>query len=400
MSVVTIAPAALGSSATYLAGIGDSLTMVYTTAAAPTIGLLSAAKDEVSTAIAALFSDYGQQYQALSAEAASFHQRFVQLLNGSGSQYASAEVTNATSLHTSEKDLINVINAPAMALTGHPLIGNGTSGTAGGHLIPTRADATQPGDPGGQPGQPGQGGSGGPGGNANGGGGTTTTNGGGGTTTTNGGGGTTSTKGGGGPFSQLPLGLSSLTNWLNQFENLANAYTPAPVLHFVTNTGQAVLNIGLNPQLLGYSAQIEAVGSLMDNLVGGELGHLDPLTNAVFFTVDVTNTLNDFQSGNLASGVLDLIGDGGDVTAFVPGLDILGSSISVAATGAHDLVQSSGTESSIDHTITTVTNTVSHAVQDTAKTVANAAVDTAKNVGKGAGDAWNGLLSLVGAKHN
>ncbi len=51
-----IGPAAMESSASNLASIGDSLTAAHVAAAGPTTGLLAAAEDEVSTSVAALFS--------------------------------------------------------------------------------------------------------------------------------------------------------------------------------------------------------------------------------------------------------------------------------------------------------------------------------------------------------
>jgi triacylglycerol lipase len=51
--------------------------------------VLASAEDEVSAAIVALFSDYAQRYQALSAQVASFHTKFVQALIGAQSAYAS-----------------------------------------------------------------------------------------------------------------------------------------------------------------------------------------------------------------------------------------------------------------------------------------------------------------------
>jgi hypothetical protein len=60
-------------------------------AAAPPKGIVAANADEVSAATAALFASYAQEYQALSAQAAAFHNEFVQLLSQGGSQHASAE---------------------------------------------------------------------------------------------------------------------------------------------------------------------------------------------------------------------------------------------------------------------------------------------------------------------
>lgn len=56
----------------------------------------SAASDEVSAAIAAQFSHFAQEYQALNARAAAFHQEFVQILQAGASAYAAVEHTNTS----------------------------------------------------------------------------------------------------------------------------------------------------------------------------------------------------------------------------------------------------------------------------------------------------------------
>lgn len=125
MSFVIAAPDLVAMATEDLAGIGASLTAANAAAAVPTSGLLAAAGDEVSAAIAALFSSHGQQYQAMSAQAAAFHARFVQALAGAMGAYAAAEAANASPLQTLEQGLLGAINAPAAALSGRPFIGNG-----------------------------------------------------------------------------------------------------------------------------------------------------------------------------------------------------------------------------------------------------------------------------------
>jgi hypothetical protein len=73
MSYLIAAPEILGSTATDLAGIARTLNTANASAAAETTKILAAAKDEVSAAVAAMFSDHAQAYQAASAEAAAFH---------------------------------------------------------------------------------------------------------------------------------------------------------------------------------------------------------------------------------------------------------------------------------------------------------------------------------------
>ncbi|WRO43731.1 PE family protein PE33 [Mycobacterium canetti] len=60
-----------------LVGLGSTLGAATAAAAAQTTGIVAAAHDEVSAAIAALFSAHGQAYQAASAQAAAFHTRFI-----------------------------------------------------------------------------------------------------------------------------------------------------------------------------------------------------------------------------------------------------------------------------------------------------------------------------------
>lgn len=125
MSFVLAAPEELVTAASDLAGLGSTLTAAHAAAAAPTTGVLAAAADEVSTQIAALFSQHGLGFQQLSGQALEFHQRFVHALAGGASAYSSAE-TNAANA------LVNAVNTPAAAALGHPLIGNGASWMAAG----------------------------------------------------------------------------------------------------------------------------------------------------------------------------------------------------------------------------------------------------------------------------
>ncbi len=77
--------------------------------------------------MAALFSGHAQAYQALSAQAALFHEQFVRALTAGAGSYAAAEAASAAPL----EGVLDVINAPALALLGRPLIGNGANGAPG-----------------------------------------------------------------------------------------------------------------------------------------------------------------------------------------------------------------------------------------------------------------------------
>jgi hypothetical protein len=80
MSFVSVAPELLQGAAQDLAGLRSSLAEAAATATGPTTGIAAAAGDELSVAIAAMFGDFGREFQAMSA--------------GAGA-YVSAEAANA-----------------------------------------------------------------------------------------------------------------------------------------------------------------------------------------------------------------------------------------------------------------------------------------------------------------
>jgi hypothetical protein len=123
MSFVVAAPEFVSAAATDLANIGSAISRANAAAAFPTAGVIAAGTDEVSAAIASLFGAHAQAYQALSAQAATFHQQFVQLMGGGAAEYASAEAS-------AQQNLLNAVNAPAETIFDRPLIGNGAAGTA------------------------------------------------------------------------------------------------------------------------------------------------------------------------------------------------------------------------------------------------------------------------------
>jgi hypothetical protein len=98
MSYLVAAPESLASAATDLSNIGSTLNEAKSAAAAPTTGVLAAAEDEVSAAIAAMFSAHGRGFQALSAQAAAFHDRFVQTLTAGAGSYVGAEAANVAAV--------------------------------------------------------------------------------------------------------------------------------------------------------------------------------------------------------------------------------------------------------------------------------------------------------------
>jgi len=100
MSYVMAVPEALAAVAADAARIGAAITEANNAATAPTTAALAAGADEVSEAIASVFSANAQAYRSLSAEASAFHSQFVRALTAAGVSYASAEAANASPLQT------------------------------------------------------------------------------------------------------------------------------------------------------------------------------------------------------------------------------------------------------------------------------------------------------------
>ncbi|MCV7078028.1 PE family protein, partial [Mycobacterium szulgai] len=126
MSYVLAAPEMFTASATDLERLGSALSAANLAAALPTTSVLRAGADEVSSAVASLFSGHAQAYQVLSTQVSTFHKQFTQALSSAGGAYASAEAAAASPM----QDLLNAVNAPAQTLFGRPLIGDGAAGTA------------------------------------------------------------------------------------------------------------------------------------------------------------------------------------------------------------------------------------------------------------------------------
>ncbi|MCV7076487.1 PE family protein [Mycobacterium szulgai] len=123
MSFVSATPEAAVAAANDLAGVGSAIGAANAAAATRVSRVLAAGADEVSAGVAALFAGHGQSYQAVSAQAAAFHDQFVRALAVGGGLYASAEAANVSPLQTFEQDVLAVINAPTEFALGRPLIG-------------------------------------------------------------------------------------------------------------------------------------------------------------------------------------------------------------------------------------------------------------------------------------
>ncbi len=146
MSFVIAAPDLMAEASVNLSSIGSAIGAANAAAAAPTEAVLAAGADEVSAAVAALFGAHAQSYQALGAQAAAFHDQFVQALTAGAGSYAATEAASASPIQA----LLNAINAPFLTALGRPLIGNGADGAAGtgaaggagGLLAPTNPPAS------------------------------------------------------------------------------------------------------------------------------------------------------------------------------------------------------------------------------------------------------------------
>lgn len=100
MSYLVAGPELMSAAAANLERIGATLAEATTAAAAPTTAVASAGADEVSRAVAAVFSSCGQAHQAISAQAAALHGKFVQTLTAAANAYAGAEAAAAVPLQS------------------------------------------------------------------------------------------------------------------------------------------------------------------------------------------------------------------------------------------------------------------------------------------------------------
>lgn len=145
MSFVITQPEALLYAAGKLETLGSALAAESAAAAPPTTAIAPAASDEISALQAALFAAYGHQYQSISAQAASVHQRVVHTLGTNAASYQATEATNAAAnalpqASSTGGDLANILDI------GGGNFGSATSdllAMAGGGLL-VRPDAIDP----------------------------------------------------------------------------------------------------------------------------------------------------------------------------------------------------------------------------------------------------------------
>ncbi len=114
MSFVLAAPEAMTAAATDVARVLSAIAAANGTATASTTPVAAAGADEVSAQIAALFGAHAGAYQAVSAQTAAFHDRFVQALKAGACSYAGTEAANASPM----RDGLKVGNTPAQTSGG------------------------------------------------------------------------------------------------------------------------------------------------------------------------------------------------------------------------------------------------------------------------------------------
>ena len=98
MSFLSAVPDDVSKAATNLTDIASTIDEANSTAAAQTTEMPAPAADAVSGLVADFLNAHAQGYQAIGAQAATFHQQFVQALDASAVAYASAEAANAATL--------------------------------------------------------------------------------------------------------------------------------------------------------------------------------------------------------------------------------------------------------------------------------------------------------------
>jgi len=121
MSATVATPELLASAAADVGRVGLRIGAAATSAAGPTTGVVAAAGDEVSAAIANLFGSYGEEYQAVLARGAVFHEQFAAALAAAAGAYSAAEAAGAALLGQAP------VGGPASAATVTALIMGGTS---------------------------------------------------------------------------------------------------------------------------------------------------------------------------------------------------------------------------------------------------------------------------------
>ncbi|QLL05864.1 PecA family PE domain-processing aspartic protease [Mycobacterium vicinigordonae] len=138
MSALLVTPDLLSTATTELANIGTTVHLSNTSAFVGTTGLAAASADEISVALASMFTEYGQQYQALAQQFAASYEQFLPRLLEAAQAYAAAETAIVNHLASSASHLIN---DPVLEVTGRPLFGDGANGYTNAQGVGTTGGA-------------------------------------------------------------------------------------------------------------------------------------------------------------------------------------------------------------------------------------------------------------------
>ncbi|MCV7200389.1 PE family protein, partial [Mycobacterium angelicum] len=117
MSFVNATPEYVAAAASDLAKIGTAINTANSAASGATSVVQAAGADAVSASISHLFGAHAAAYQAISAQAALFHDQFVQLMSGGATQYADTEVVNAAPLQAAAQPVLGAASASGQALS-------------------------------------------------------------------------------------------------------------------------------------------------------------------------------------------------------------------------------------------------------------------------------------------
>lgn len=99
-----------------LAAIDSALEEIHQLVAPAILTMSPAAADEVSSAIAQLFSEHARDYQTVASAAANYQERFVQNLTASSAAYASAEEAIASLLQGLNSTVADALDWATQAL--------------------------------------------------------------------------------------------------------------------------------------------------------------------------------------------------------------------------------------------------------------------------------------------
>lgn len=101
MPYVVTTPEAMASVAVDINGVGTAITSAYGAAAQSTVGIVPAAADEVSAAIAQAFSQLGADSQVLGHKAREFYDAFTARLHAGAIAYVDRESASVAHMATS-----------------------------------------------------------------------------------------------------------------------------------------------------------------------------------------------------------------------------------------------------------------------------------------------------------